>query len=197
MRLANFAPVPAFASDVLEALIQPHRRREKIVTRLFDGDGALRRRADKPRRVFLGKAEIDEEFRIVDFHVERRGLHRRLERKRKMQRQHGLFRIVVEIVVDRIEKCVALAFAVHLGVGEIGVLLERLDIDLGERVQLLAGELPLGLLVQALGGVGREHVVEGPGMTHAGDRAVRRVDKLLGHRHPDMRVRLGGQCRRQ
>ena len=33
-------------------------------------------------------------------------------------------------------------------------------------------------------------------MAHAGDRAIRRVEKFFGHRHPDMRVRVDTPRRR-
>src|SRR5262249_35511527 len=36
----------------------------------------------------------------------------------------------------------------------------------------------------------REHVVEGPGVAHAGHRSVGRVDELALDGHPDVRMRL-------
>src|SRR5262249_24013049 len=82
--------------------VEPDRRGEKVVVRLTDRDRTWRRGINEPHLILLGEAEVDEKFGIVNFHVERLGLRRRLERKREMQRQHGLFRIVFEIVVDRI-----------------------------------------------------------------------------------------------
>ena len=46
--------------------------------------------------------------------------------------------------------------------GEVIVFLERLDIDLGERRQFLARELPFHLVFRPLRGEGGKHVVEGP-----------------------------------
>ena len=100
IRLAKLAPMPALLPR--HGLVEPHCREKKVVARFCNGRRTLCRRIDQPHLILFGEAEIDEEVGIVNFHVERLGLHRRLERKRKMQRQHGLFRIVLKIIVDRV-----------------------------------------------------------------------------------------------
>ena len=149
---------------------------------------ALRRRAHELDRILLGKAEIDEEFPVIHLDGEILGLHRRLERQREMQREDRLLGIEVEIIAGgRLIEFERLA--VRFAIGEEVVFLERGDVDLGERRQLLAGELTLLFRLDALGGEHRKHVVERPGMMHAGHRAVRRIDELALHRDPDVRMR--------
>src|SRR5262249_10849934 len=79
-----------------------------------------------------------------------------------------------------------------LGIGEEVVFLERGDVDLGERGQLFPGELALLLRLDALGREYREHVVEGPGVAHAGHRSVGPVDDLALDGHPDVGTRGRG-----
>jgi hypothetical protein len=56
--------------------------------------------------------------------------------QQEVQRQHRILGIEFEAVVDRIDEGDLLA--VGLGKGEEVVLLQRLDVDLGQRLQLLA-----------------------------------------------------------
>ena len=104
-----------------------------------------------------------------------------------MQRQHGVF--VTEMVIRQRLAHLGL-LAVDRRIGEVVILLQRLDIDLGQRRQLLAGELALHLALIALRGEGGKHVVEGPVVPDSGDRAVGRKHDFGMHRHPDMRMRL-------
>ena len=101
-----------------------------------------------------------------------------------MQNQHAVGEL--QPIIHRIDERGLLA--VCLGVGEIVVLLERVHVDLGERLEIFAGEQALLLGLQPLGGEGREHLVERPGMAHAGDRAVGRIDELALHGDPDVRM---------
>jgi hypothetical protein len=78
--------------------------------------------------------------------------------------------LVFEEVVDRLQEFLLLA--VGLGEGEEAEFLQRFDIGLRQRRQFLAAVDALGLGLDALQRVGREHVVKGPGVAHAGDRAV-------------------------
>src|SRR5262249_23596578 len=52
-------------------------------------------------------------------------------------------------------------------------------------------ELALLLRLEALGGERREHVIEGPGVAHAGDRAIGREHELAFHGDPDVRMSGG------
>jgi hypothetical protein len=52
-----------------------------------------------------------------------------------MQREHRVIWIVAEPVVDRLGERIPLPIPVHLGVGEIRIVLERFDVDLGEQVR--------------------------------------------------------------
>ena len=103
-----------------------------------------------------------------------------------MQRQRGV--LVFEVIVDRLLEFFLLA--VGLGEGEVGKLLQRLDIDLRQRRQLFAAVDALGLGLDALQGIGREHVVKGPGMADARDRAVGGVDQFAAAGDPDVWMRL-------
>src|SRR5690606_38283844 len=88
-------------------------------------------------RRLLVKAEIDEIGGVEDLQIERCGLHRLLERQGKAQRQELVRTQSQEIIDGRAE---VQLLAVHLGKGEIGIFLERRDIDLGQRLKLFAGE---------------------------------------------------------
>ena len=110
--------------------------------RQLGGELALRRRADQRHRRLLGQLEIDEIGRIVDFDLEVLRLHRLLERQREVEREH-LVLVVEEVVRQRLGERRLLA--VDGRIGEIVVVLERLDIDLGERRQFLAREFALFL----------------------------------------------------
>ena len=154
----------------------------------------MRGRAVKLDGILFGKAEVDEEFPVVDFQGELLGLHRRLERQHEVQGQHRFLLVEIEIVTRR--RIVEFQLlAVGGGVGEVVVFLERGDVDFGERRQLLAGELALLLRLDALGREHREHVIEGPGVAHPGHGAIGRIDELALHGHPDVRVRAGHSAR--
>ena len=190
MLLANIAPIPTKASEATNDRLRFCDDRKCGSSGFSVHDRARRRRADELDRIFLGEGEIDEEFRIVDLNLEHLRFHRLLERQRKVQRQHRRLGIVIEPIIGRIVECILIFRPVHGGVGEVGETLERIDIDLGERLQFLAGELALGFGLDSHGRESREHVVEGPGMTHAGDRAVGGIEQVGLDRRPDVRMGL-------
>src|SRR5262252_8739090 len=145
------------------------------------------RGADKSRGVLLVKGEVDEDCRIIDLDLQFLRLYRCFERQREIERQHLV--VVVEPVVwggvserDLRPVCA--------GKGEIVELLERLDVDLGQRSEFLAGKLALLFALEPLDGKGREHVVERPGVTNTCDSPVGRVDQIGAHGHPNVRMRL-------
>ena len=137
-------PCPILASDGMNELLRFCDVR-KLASSGFSVHRAWRRRADELHRIVFGKGEIDEKFRIVDFDLEHLRLHRLLERQRKVQREHSRLGIVVEPIVDRLVEHVLLPLAVDVREGEVVELLQQIDVDLGERLQFLAGELALGL----------------------------------------------------
>ena len=157
------------------------------VIRALEGHLAVGGRADQFDRLLLGEFEVDEEGRIEHFQRGLFGLERRLRRQREMQRQQAV--LVFEEVIDRLQK--PLLLAVGAGKGEVAELLQRLDIGLRQRRQFLAAVDALGLGLDPLERIGREHVVKGPGVAHAGDRAVGGVDHLAFRGDPDMRMGLG------
>jgi hypothetical protein len=72
--------------------------------------------------------------------------------------------------------------------GEIIEILERVDVDLGQRLQLLRREHPVAIGIEALHRHRRIKLVEGPGVAHAGELTMVVEDDLRAHRGPDMRV---------
>src|SRR5262249_19021880 len=118
------------------------------------------------------------------------GIEGILQRQREVQRQRVI--LVFEIVVDRLLKLLLLA--VSLGEGEEAELLQILDIVLGQRRELLAAVDALGLGLDALQRIRREHVVKGPGVADAGDRTIGGVEQLAGGRDPDMWMGLRRRC---
>ncbi len=182
--------MPTKASEATNDSVEILRRQKVRVVGFLGPDRARRRRADQLDRIFLGEGEIDEEFRIVDLNLEHFRFHRLLERQRKVQRQHRRLGIVIKPIIGRIVECILIFRPVHGGVGEVSETLEQIDIDLGERLQFLAGELALGFGLDPHGCESREHVVEGPGMTHAGDRAVGGIEQVGLDRRPDVRMGL-------
>ena len=179
--------MPAFSVESAQVLVEPLDRWELVVVRLDDLERAGSWRAGELHRILLDEFKIDEELRIVNIDQQILRLHRRLEWQGEIERQ----RVVLEVepVFGGIGEDVFFARPFDVGKIEEAVLLQRLDIFLGECRQLFAGELTLGLLLQALDGIGREHVVECPGVADAGDRAIRRVHQFGLHGHPHMRMR--------
>ena len=190
MLLANTAPMPTKASEATNDLLRFCDDRKCGSSGFSVHDRARRWRADQLDRSFLGEREIDEELRIVDLNFKQLRFHRFLERQRKVQSQHCRLRIVVEPIIGRIVECILILHPVSSGEGEVSEGLKQIDIDLGERLQFLAGELALGFGLDPHGRESRKHVVEGPGMTHAGDRAVGGIKQVGLDRCPDVRMSL-------
>jgi hypothetical protein len=125
-------------------------------------------------RLLGGKAEGDEEGRIIDIDLHRLAVRidRRLERQGEVQGEQGF--VVVHPIVDgrlQLEKLVVFALVMHEG--EIVEVLERLDVHLGEGLELLLRVDAVLVGVEALDGHGGVELVERPGMTNAGDLVIR------------------------
>src|SRR5215471_19159582 len=177
--------IPLVGTELTQLL----RQRGAHFLRPPDRELAVRGRADELDGILFGEAEVDEKLPVVDFERQLLGLHRRLERQREVKREHRILGIEVEIIA-RLRIIELDLLSVRLGIGEEVVFLERGDVDLGERGQLFAGELALLLRLDALGREYREHVVEGPGVAHAGHRSVGPVDDLALDGHPDVGMRV-------
>ncbi len=106
-----------------------------------------------------------------------------------MQGQHGAVKFdpVIDGRLERQESVVA----GQPDKGEIVELLQRVDIDLGERLELFLriGAVTVG--IEALHRHGRIELVERPGVADAGDLVVGTEDDLRAHGRPDMRMRIG------
>src|SRR4029079_14469360 len=118
----------------------------------------------------------------------------RLERQQEIKRQDLV--IVIKPVARRGIGQLRL-FAVGRGKGEVAEFLQRLDVDLGKRLEFFTCEFALLFAFQPLRRKSRKHVIEGQGVADPRDAAVRRINQLRLHRHPDVGVRLrktaGGQ----
>ena len=114
-------------------------KRGAAVARALERQFAVRGRPDQRNRVFLVQLEVDEVGRIEHLERQRLCLDRRFERQREVQRQRRI--LVLEVVVDRIVELFLLlaARSARLGEGEEGVILERLNVGLRERLQFIAG----------------------------------------------------------
>ena len=162
---------------------------------LLRRERALRRRADQLDRIIFSKTEVNKEFRIVYFDDKPFRRDRLFEWQREMQRKLGGFGVVIEPIIDRRSECIALPpFAVDPGIGEIAKVLQRFDIDLGQRLQLRARELRLFLSLQPSHREGRIHVVESPILAQARHRAIGRINDRGAHGYPYMRMRLSNTC---
>src|SRR5262245_20466671 len=137
--------------------------------------------------LFGGKSESDKERRVVD--IDRNRLPMRIdrlfERKGEVKGEHAF--VVFGPIVDRrlqLEELVVLARQMHEG--EVVELLERLDIDLGERSEL---GLRIGAVLVGIETLDRHRgveLVERPGMTNGGNAVIWPEHDLGANRSPDM-----------
>jgi len=147
----------------------------------------LARDSGERDRLVLHEVEGDEIFGVE--HFERRVRTdggRRLQRQRVEQRQPAV--VEVEPVLGR--RLDRGAAAIHLEPREIVIVLQRIDIDLGERLQLVVRQLAVAIGVEALDGEGGEGLVELPDVADRRHLAVGVEDDLLLRVDEDMRMRL-------
>jgi hypothetical protein len=141
-------------------------------------------------RGLVGEAEGHEEGRIVD--VDRHGLATRIERRHErqgeMQREQALV-VVERIVLRRLEGQIVRIADMHIG--KIVEVLERVDVDLGQRLELLLGEDAVAVGIEPLHRHGGVELVEGPGMAHTGNSVLRVEEDFRAHRRPYMGMRVG------
>ena len=153
---------------------QPLRHLLGHLLRLADVELAARRRADpahrRPSRRARNRRSSSDRTPRASSDLR---LHRRLQRQQEVQRQHRVLGIEFEMVVDRIDErrpsCRSALAKVKKSYSFSDSTLTWASGCNSSRVNS-----PFFLLLQALGGEGRIHVVEGPGMAHADHRAVRR-----------------------
>jgi hypothetical protein len=133
-----------------------------------------------------GESESDEERRVVD--VDRNRLPMRIgrcfERKGEVKGEHAV--VVVRPIVDRRLQLEDFVLSFHMHEGEIIELLERVDIDLGERGKFLlrVGAVLVG--IEALDRHGGVELIERPDMANAGDAVIGPEHDLGANRGPDM-----------
>src|SRR5262245_38252414 len=137
-----------------------------------------------------GEAEGDEEGGIVDVNV-----HRLLvsvdwlgERQREVKRKQPLV-VVERIVLRGFEWKIFVLPDMHEA--EVVEIFERVDVHVGEWLQLLCREDAVTILVEALHRHGRVEVIERPRVTHAGDLVIVIQEDFRAHGGPDMRVGSG------
>src|SRR5262249_12712638 len=118
-----------------------------------------------------GEAEGNEEGGIVDVNVHRLlvSVEWLLKRQREVKREQPL--VVVERIVLRGFEWKIFALP-DMHEGEVVEILERVNVHLGERLQLLCREDAVAILVEALYRHGRVELIEGPGVADAGDLVI-------------------------
>ena len=75
--------------------------------------------------------------------------------------------------------------------GEVVELLQRIDIHVGERLQLLRREDAVAIGIEALHRHGGVHLIEGPGVANPGDLAIGVEDDFRADRGPHVRMGMG------
>ena len=114
------------------------------------------------------------------------GVERLLQRQREMQREERL--VVIDRVVDRLLEQQRLIVVTEMHEGEIVEVLQRLDVDLGERLKLLLRIDAVAIGIEALHRHRGIELVESPMMTDAGDTMIGPEHDLRTDRCPDMRM---------
>jgi hypothetical protein len=119
--------------------------------------------------------------------------NRLLQRQGEVERQHIL--VVVDPIVDRrLELDELVVLALEMDEGEIVELLERLDIDLGERRELLLRVDAVLVGVEAFDRHRGIELIEGPVLADSGDLVIGPKFDLRADRGPDMGM-CGGDRR--
>src|SRR5262245_59416319 len=112
-------------------------------------------------------------------------LGRCFEWKGEVKGEHALV-VFRPIVNGRLQLEEFVVHSLQMHEGEVVELLERLDIDLGERskLRLRVGAVVVG--IEALDRHGGVELVEGPGVTNAGNAVIGPEHDLGANRGPDM-----------
>ena len=174
--LNALAPASLSGSDFWISASQPGGRARDLYRRI----GSKAESHKKGRIVYIDRDTMDS------------GVEWLLQWQCEMQSEQGL--VVIDRVIGRPLERQWLIVVAKMHESEIVKLLERLDIHLGEGLELLLRVNVVTVGVEALNRHGSVEFVEGPGVPDADNLEVGPEHDFGADRCPDMRMGSGGRC---